>query len=135
MIKIRHKGNFDNLEKFFRRNGKGLSKNKRFMDGLRTVGQKGVDALRNATPRDTGLTAESWGYVIYKDENNGRISLTWYNTNENKGAHIALLIQYGHATSSGYWVEGIDYINPALKPLFDKIAEEAWVEVTGNAYY
>lgn len=135
MIKIIHKGDFKNLEKFFRRNQKGLTRNERFMNGLRKFGQKGVDALREATPKDTGLTADSWGYIIYKNMQTGVISLEWYNTNENKGAHIALLIQYGHATSSGYWIEGIDYINPALKPLFDEIADEAWAEVTGNAYY
>lgn len=135
MIKIIHKGDFKNLEKFFRRNQKGLDRNERFMNGLRKFGQKGVDALREATPKDTGLTADSWGYIIYKNMQTGIISLEWYNTNENKGAHIALLIQYGHATSSGYWIEGIDYINPALKPLFDEIADEAWAEVTGNAYY
>lgn len=134
MITIKHKGDFKNVEKLLRRNQFGLTKNKRLMKGLRELAQKGVDALQKATPKDTGLTADSWGYIIYETKD-GNLSIEWYNTNENKGANIAMLIQYGHATSSGYWIEGIDYINPAMKPLFDKLGEEAWAEVTGNAYY
>ena len=88
----------------------------------------GVDALREATPRDTGKTANSWDYII--EETPDSVTITWTNSNENRSIPIALLIQYGHATRKGGWVSGIDYINPALKPIFEEIAKSAWEEVT-----
>jgi len=88
----------------------------------------GVDALRDATPKDTGKTADSWGYEIIV--NNGSASIVWTNSNQNHGVYIAVLIQYGHATRGGGYVQGRDYINPAMRPVFDKIANDAWLEVT-----
>lgn len=91
-------------------------------------GQMGVEALSKATPVDTGKTAASWGYDIVRK--NGRVSIEWYNTNVVKHVNIAIILQYGHATRNGYYVQGIDYINPALRPVFDQIANDAWGEVT-----
>lgn len=97
----------------------------------RICGQQGVDALANATPRDTGLTANSWRYNIEKDEKNGLLTIVWTNDNVvDEWFNVALMLQYGHATGNGYWVEGIDYINPALKSVFDDIGNKLWREVT-----
>lgn len=128
MIKVKQKGDFKKTEKFFKKVGKGD-----IFKGLEEFGKKGVEALEKATPKDTGKTASSWSYFI--DKTKKGISLSWDNSNVNDGAHVAILIQYGHAMPSGYFVEGIDYINPALKPIFDKIGEQVWMEVTNNAYY
>jgi hypothetical protein len=103
-------------------------KQDRFVDRLDKYGQMGVKALRDATPRDTGKTANSWGYVI--EQNKDSVTITWTNSNENRSIPIALLIQYGHATRNGGWISGIDYINPALKPIFEQIATSAWKEVS-----
>lgn len=94
---------------------------------LSKYGQIGVDALSSATPVDTGKTASSWSYKIKRQ--NGKISLEFHNSNINKGVPIAIILQYGHATSNGGWVQGRDYINPAVQPLFDKIIEELRKEV------
>ena len=95
---------------------------------LEKYGKMGVDALFKATPVDTGLTANSWDYVIEQTDTYARI--TWINTNVKKGyANVALLIQYGHGTGTGGYVEGIDYINPAMQPVFDKIANSLWKEI------
>lgn len=94
---------------------------------LDKYGRRGVEALKGATPRDTGLTAESWYYDIQRSE--GLIRLSFNNSNTNEGIPIAILIQYGHATRNGGFVEGIDYINPALRPVFDDLANELWKEV------
>ena len=123
MIKIVQKGSFDNLEAFLERN-----KQIRIDHILQFYAEQGVEALRAATPRDTGATAESWGYEITKDATGYHIY--WTNSNENKGAIIALLLQFGHGTGTGGYVQGIDYINPALKPIFDDLADRAWKEVT-----
>ena len=90
----------------------------------------GVDALAAATPVDTGKTAASWTYEIEKK--NGSYSIVWLNTNVNKYVNIALILQYGHGTRNGGYVKGRDYINPAIQPIFDKIAEDAWREVTDS---
>lgn len=95
---------------------------------LEKYGKMGVDALREATPKDTGETANSWGYEI--EETKDGITIRWTNSKINHMVPVALLIQYGHETKNGGWVSGIDYINPALKPIFDKIADDAWKEVT-----
>lgn len=95
---------------------------------LDKYGQQGVMALANATPRDTGLTAESWTYEIVQRQ--GYISLRWHNTNIAAGRPIAILLQYGHATRNGGYVAGVDYINPVIQPIFDQILEEVWREVT-----
>jgi hypothetical protein len=113
------------------------SKTKTFLENAKEVvgkgdfhkyGRMGVDALKSATPVDTGLTAESWKYRIVHYRSG--VSIEWYNTNVVNGVSVAVLLQYGHATRNGYFVEGVDYINPALKPIFDQIAIDAWGEVT-----
>ena len=85
-------------------------------------------ALASATPIDSGNTANSWYYKI--DRDNSSASITFYNSNIQNGVPIAIILQYGHGTNHGGWVEGRDYINPAIQPVFDKIANEAWKEVT-----
>lgn len=89
--------------------------------------QKGVEALRSATPRESGLTADSWTYEIEREGD--QVTIWWVNTNTINGFNVAIGLQYGHGTGTGGWVEGYDYINPALKPLFDQIADEVWKEV------
>lgn len=95
---------------------------------LDKYGRKGIQLLESATPVDTGVTAASWYYTIEHDKN--QATLTFNNSNVVRGMSVALLIQYGHATRTGGWVEGLDYINPALQPLFEELANEAWKEVT-----
>lgn len=102
-----------------------------FYKGLDSIAQKGVKALEDATPKDTGKTASSWDYVIKKSKVGA--SLTFRNSNVKDGANVALLIQYGHGTPQGIYIEGMDYINPALKPIFEELGGRVWKEVTGNA--
>jgi hypothetical protein len=96
-------------------------------EGLEQFGRQGVDALSHATPMDTGRTAGSWYYGIEKSRNG--LTIWWNNRNENQGAKIAILLQYGHGTGTGGYVVGRDYINPALRPIFDKMANEVWKKV------
>lgn len=125
MITFEQKGDFHKTFNFLRRNQKIKPAH------LILYGELGVEALRQATPRDTGLTAESWYYQI--TERDGTIAIEFLNSNLGDGwAPIAILLQLGHATGTGGWVEGVDYINPALKPIFDKITKDAWEEVTGS---
>lgn len=95
---------------------------------LEKYGQIGVNALANSTPKESGATASAWGYEIEKDANG--YSIHWTNDNINQGVNIAVILQYGHGTGTGGYVHAIDYINPAMAPIFDQIAEEAWNEVT-----
>jgi len=95
---------------------------------MNQFGKEGVSALAAATPSKSGLTSKSWNYEVTRKGNNWKI--TWTNSNVNKGANIAVLIQYGHGTRNGGYVVGRDYINPAIRPVFDKIAQKAWKEVT-----
>ena len=95
---------------------------------MNQFGKEGVSALAAATPSRSGLTSKSWNYEVTRKGNNWKI--TWTNSNVNKGANIAILIQYGHGTRNGGYVVGRDYINPAIRPVFDKIAQKAWKEVT-----
>ena len=95
---------------------------------MNQFGKEGVSALAAATPSRSGLTSKSWNYEVTRKGNNWKI--TWTNSNVNKGANIAVLIQYGHGTRNGGYVAGRDYINPAIRPVFDKIAQKAWKEVT-----
>lgn len=95
---------------------------------MNQFGREGAAALASATPSHTGATAKSWNYEVKRTGNNWKI--TWTNSNVNKGANIAVLIQYGHGTRNGGYVVGRDYINPAIRPVFDKIAAKAWKEVT-----
>lgn len=95
---------------------------------LDKYGKMGVEALRSATPVDTGETASSWYYEIQNDGSTATIE--FHNSHINKGVPIAIILQYGHGTGTGGWVEGRDYINPAIQPIFDEMANEAWKEVT-----
>lgn len=123
MIVVKQRGDFRHLEGFFKR-----IKEMRLKEKLNKCGQEGVEALAAATPVDTGLTASSWTYEIQMSKDS--YGITWINTNVNKGVNIALILQMGHGTRNGGYVKGIDYINPALKPVFDKFAEDLWGEVT-----
>ena len=125
MIKLTPTGNFDKTNKFLKR-ASTWSKNV----NLDVYAKRGVAALSSATPVDTGLTASSWYYRI--DRKDGLISITFLNSNINKGVPIAIILQYGHGTRNGGWVEGRDYINPAIRPIFDELADAAWKEVTGK---
>lgn len=122
MIRFKQKGDFKNLESF-------LNKASKF--DMRSIldryGREGVEALRSNTPIDSGLTASSWDYYI---ETNKRTSkIVWTNTHNISGVNIAIILQYGHATKNGGYVQGQDYINPAIRPIMDKIAEDVWREV------
>lgn len=123
MITFRQKGDFSKTEKFLK---KSMGRN--YVKVLEKFGQYGVEALTAATPVDTGMTAVSWSYKIIQNEDG--MSVEWYNDNINDHVNIAIILQYGHATRNGGWVEGRDYINPALQPIFDLLAEAAWKEVT-----
>ena len=123
MISFRHKGDFSKTIKFMESAKKAV----RLAD-LDKYGQEGVVALASATPVDTGRTANSWYYeIVVKD---GSAVITFYNSNIQNGVPIAIILQYGHGTRNGGWVQGRDYINPAIQPIFDKIAKQAWEEVT-----
>ena len=115
MITFRQKGDFSKLTRFLERD-------------LDKYGREGVAALASATPVDTGRTANSWHYKI--EQKQSSVSISFYNTNIQNGVPIAVILQYGHATRNGGWVQGRDYINPAIQPIFDKIADAAWKEVT-----
>ena len=123
MIGFRHKGDFSKLSSYFERVKEAAK-----IGVLDKYGREGVAALSSATPVDTGLTASSWYYDIKRQ--NGSVSLIFNNSNINQGVPIAIILQYGHGTSTGGWVQGRDYINPAVQPIFDRIAQEAWKEVT-----
>lgn len=124
MISFRSRGDWKRTEKMLK---KSLDRNYRAI--LEKYGQKGVLALTSATPFDTGLTAASWDYEII--QNAGSLSVVWFNTNVQKGyCNIAIILQYGHGTRNGGYVEGRDYINPALQPIFDELADAAWKEIT-----
>lgn len=124
MIEMRHKGDFSKTNKYLN-NLKKATSNTSFLD---KYGKQGVAALSAATPRSSGRTATSWSYGINQTKTGYTIS--FYNNNINQGVNIAIIIQYGHGTGTGGYVQGIDYINPALQPIFDKIVAEAWREVT-----
>lgn len=123
MVIIKHKGDFKKTEQFL--------KNASKIDIRRILekyGQEGVAALAAATPVDSGLTAKSWDYEITISKNS--YVITWTNSNVVDGVPIAIILQYGHGTRNGGWVQGRDYINPTIQPIFDKIIDEAWREVT-----
>lgn len=122
IISITQTGNYKKTERFLH----GLVE-LHFARKLDRYGQRGVDALRRATPIDSGNTAEHWSYEIFEEP--GRTSIYWKNDNINKGVNIAVILQYGHGTRNGGYVQGIDYINPAMKPIFQEIADAAWKEV------
>lgn len=124
MISFSHRGNFSKLTGFLERIKESFD-----VGLLDKYGREGVIALSLATPIDTGLTSQSWYYEITNKD--GYAKITFSNSNIQKGVPIAIILQYGHGTRNGGWVEGRDYINPAIRPIFDKFAEAAWREVTG----
>ena len=123
MLTFSQSGDFGNTERFL----KNVAKDS-FFANLDSYGKAGVQALADNTPRDSGETAQSWGYKVIRSRTNPGIE--WYNTNVNDGTSVAILIQYGHATKSGGYISGRDYINPVIRPIFDKIAEDIWKKVT-----
>ena len=123
MITFRQKGDFSKLTNYLERVKEAAK-----LGVLDKYGQEGVAALSSATTVDTGRTANSWSYKV--EHQNGSASINFYNSNYNNGVNIAVILQYGHGTGTGGWVAGRDYINPAIQPVFDKIADEAWKEVT-----
>lgn len=123
MISFRQKGDFSKLTRFLEKARQTVK-----IGDLDKYGREGVAALASATPKDSGLTANSWYYEIVNT--NGSVSITFNNSNIQNGVPIAVILQYGHGTRNGGWVQGRDYINPAVRPIFDKIAESAWKEVT-----
>ena len=125
LIRITSKGDFDNTFRFLKK-----MSNFKVNKILDKYGAMGVSALAAATPVDSGLTANSWGYEISVEKEGATIH--WTNTNQNNGVYIAVILQYGHGTGTGGYVQGRDYINPAIRPVFDKIAEEAWMEVVNS---
>lgn len=122
MIRIKQSGNFLKTEKYLK---KSLGKEYRAV--LEKYGQIGVTELAAATPKDTGFTAASWSYEIIQNEET--ISIVWKNSHVVRGVNIAVILQYGHGTRNGGYVRGVDYINPALRPIFSRLAEAAWKEV------
>lgn len=123
MISFRQKGDFSKLTSFLEKAKEGIK-----LGDLDRFGREGVAALASATPVESGLTANSWEYKI--EHKKGSATISFHNTNIQNGVPIAIILQYGHGTGTGGWVEGRDYINPAIQPVFDKIAENAWKEVT-----
>lgn len=123
MISFRQKGDFSKLTRFLER-----AKEAVHIGDLDKFGKEGVAALASATPVDSGETANSWYYKITNRK--GSVTISFHNSNIQNGVSIAVILQYGHGTRNGGWVQGRDYINPAIQPIFDKIANNAWKEVT-----
>jgi len=125
MITVTSKGSFDKTSKFLDKMSRGD-----FLSVLDHYGHVGVSALSSATPVDSGLTANSWTFTVVHKR--GRHTIVWHNTNVVNGVPVAIMLQYGHGTGTGGWVEGRDYINPAIQPIFDQIATEVWKQVTSG---
>lgn len=123
VIRFTHKGDFSKTTNFLKRAKKIVQ-----TSVLEKYAKKGVEALASATPIDSGLTRNSWNYDIVNKS--GSIVINFNNTNVNEGVPIAIILQYGHATDNGGWVEGRDYINPAIQPIFDEMVKDIWREVT-----
>ena len=123
MISFRQKGDFSKLTSFLERAKESVK-----IGDLDKYGREGVAALSSATPIDSGKTANSWSYEIINK--NGSVTISFNNSNIQNGVPIAIILQYGHGTKNGGWVQGRDYINPAIQPIFDEIANNAWREVT-----
>ena len=122
IISVTQTGNFQKTDRFLH-SLIGLH----FKRKMRHYAEKGVEALRDATPKDSGETADSWSYEI--EEKPGRTAIYWRNSHVVNGTNIAVILQYGHGTRNGGFVQGIDYINPAIRPIFKQMADEAWKEV------
>lgn len=123
MIVFKQKGDFSKVTKYLQKAKKGVN-----IRSLEKYAEAGVKALMLNTPVDTGLTASSWYYNI--ENKNGIIQISFCNSNIQNGVPIAIILQYGHATGNGGWVEGRDYINPAIQPIFDELTKQAWKEVS-----
>lgn len=123
MIRFTHKGDFSKLTRFLERVKEVVK-----LSDLDKYGRAGVEALMSATPKESGKTASSWSYAI--EHANGSVRINFTNSNINDGVPIAIILQFGHGTGTGGWVEGRDYINPAIQPIFDQIVNNAWREVT-----
>lgn len=123
MIRFKQKGDFSKVTRYYKKVGRAA----KFSD-LDKYGKRGVEALAKATPVKTGMTASSWYYEITNE--NGSAKISFCNSNIQNGVLIAIILQYGHGTNHGGWVQGRDYINPAIQPIFDEIANDAWKEVT-----
>lgn len=123
IVSVRHKGSFKNTDNFFNR---ALKLDYRNI--LKRYGKLGVEALKSATPINTGKTADSWSYQI--TEKTGAIQISWNNDNTNNGVNIVVLLVYGHGLANGGYVEGNDFVHPSIKPIMEKLAADAWEEVT-----
>lgn len=123
MISFRQKGDFSKLTSYLSKAKTAIK-----LSNLDKFGREGVAALSSATPVDSGVTAKSWYYDI--EHGNGTVTINFNNSNIQNGVPIAIILQYGHGTGTGGWVQGRDYINPAVRPIFDRIANDAWREVT-----
>lgn len=122
MFELTSSGSWENTEKFLRRIASG-----EIFASLDQYGQEGVSALRAATPIDSGVTADSWGYEVILTSTSA--SIVWINT-QDVGRPLVILLQYGHGTGTGGYVQGRDFINPAIKPVFDRIEQAVWKAVT-----
>lgn len=122
-VSFNQRGDFARVTRYFNKAKRGAR-----IPDLEKYGQAGVEALSSATPVESGTTASSWYYEV--ERGRGSASITFHNSNINKGVPIAIILQYGHGTGTGGWVQGRDYINPAIQPVFDKLANDAWREVT-----
>lgn len=125
MFKVRHKGNFNNFERFCNR---ALKKD--YLNILADYGERGVAALREATPIDDGELANAWNYYIEDGNQNGMVRLVFTNSLQSEGISVAILVIYGHALRNGGYVEGNDFVTPALKPIFNELADAVWKGVT-----
>lgn len=123
MIRVVHKGNFNKTEQFFNR-----VLRRDYLNVLARYGEEGLSALREATPKNSGITAGSWNYEIVNDGKTASISFN--NSSENNGANIVILLMYGHGTKNGGYVQANDFVNPALEQVFKNMADAAWKEVT-----
>ena len=125
MISFKHRGDWKKTTNFF-----GLILRSDYLKVLDKYAQEGVKALQASTPVDSGETASKWGYKIRRGL--GYVKIDWTNSNINKNVNIAVILQYGHGTGTGGYVQGRDYINPAMRPVFDDIAQKVWKEVTSK---
>lgn len=123
MLSFTQKGDFKNLSRFLK-----ITSQQKIYDPVERLARTGQEALARYTPKDSGITSDSWGYEIERDGK--KVSIQWFNRNVNQGHNIAILLQYGHGTGTGGYVQGRDYINPTMKPIFDYIADAVWKEVT-----
>ncbi len=123
MISFEAKGDFNHLDKFLLKMSVGSA-----FKALDRFGQAGVEALASTTPVDSGITAGSWGYTITQEQ--GGVTITWTNSHIVAGTPLVIMLQYGHGTGTGGYVQGRDFINPAIAPVFDRIADDVWKEVT-----